>query len=185
MFGNSAGQSDDVDNIRRVATTYKVNSNLCIAMHVSVAKQGDRSLLRFEVDGCPVFCPPLLFRHLGLTDVFHFMQSLWFVMLELSYLQTFTFTFVHSDADPEGGGDLPMDGLWSFLPLTNVFWWTSIYDKHLNEKHSLTLEKHWNPFFHFRSVGKGETPTHSLPHRRLRCLGLGASNITLHYIEII
>jgi len=109
VFGNSAGQSDDVDNIRRVATTYKVNSNLCIAMHVSVAKQGDRSLLLFEVDGCPVFCP-LLFRHLGLTDVFHFMQSLWFVILELSYLQTFT--FVHTDADPEGGGDLPMDGLW-------------------------------------------------------------------------
>ena len=34
VFGNSAGQSDDVDNIRRVATTYKVNSNLCMAMHV-------------------------------------------------------------------------------------------------------------------------------------------------------
>ena len=60
---------------------------------------------------------PLLFRHLGLTDVFHFMQSLWFVILELSYLQTFTFTFVHSEADPEGGGDLPMDGLWSFFSI--------------------------------------------------------------------
>ena len=34
MFGNSTGRSDDVDNIRRVATTYKVSSNLCMAMHV-------------------------------------------------------------------------------------------------------------------------------------------------------
>ena len=43
------------------------------------------------------------------------------MILELSYLQTFTFTFVHSEADPEGGAISPWTDFDHFFPLTNVF----------------------------------------------------------------
>ena len=69
------GRSDDVDNIRRVATTYKVNSNLCMAMHVDPwLNKG--TCPSYFLKWMDALCSPLLFRHLGLTDVFHFMQSL-------------------------------------------------------------------------------------------------------------
>ena len=40
VFGNSTGRPNDVDNIRRVATTYIVNSKLHGYARRSVAKQG-------------------------------------------------------------------------------------------------------------------------------------------------
>jgi len=86
--------------------------------------------------------------------------------------------------------------LWFFHEQTDR---TLVYDKHLNDRHSVTLRKHWNPF----SAGallrillgkfttlprpaswleRGKPPPHSTSPRpqRLRHLGLGASNSLPH-----
>ena len=77
----------------------------------SVAKQRGMSLLLFEVDGRPMFPPTFSSLRPNRCVPFHAVIMICDFRVSLSYLQTFTFTFVHSEADPEGVGDLPMDGL--------------------------------------------------------------------------